>query len=85
MPQQQKDNTGVLFPNHNKETEKHPNLKGAALIGGVEYWMDAWVNLDRSQNKYISVKFKIKGQGKSKTQQKLDDEKKQNPDDDIPF
>jgi len=47
--------------------------------------MDAWVNLDRSQNKYISVKFKIKGQGKSKTQQKLDDEKKQNPDDDIPF
>jgi len=72
-----KDNSGLLFPNHKKTTEKHPNLKGTALIGGVEYWVSGWVNLDKNQQKYISLKFDIKGEGKSKVQKKLDD--------DIPF
>lgn len=73
-----KDNTGVLFPNKRKETEKHPNLKGSALIEGNEYWLDAWVNTKKdTTEKYISLKFKLKEPGKSKTQKKLDD--------DIPF
>lgn len=79
-----KDNSGVLFPNRKKTSDKHPNLKGTALIEGVEYWVSGWVNKDSNQQKYISLKFQLKGEGKSKVQQKLDKANKE-LDDNIPF
>jgi len=72
-----KDNTGVLFPNHKKTTEKHPNLTGIAKIDGIEYWVSGWVNTDTKQQKYISMTFKPKESQTSKVQKKIDD--------DIPF
>ena len=74
-----KDNTGLLFPNDKKETDRHPNLKGVALIGGVEFWVSAWVNLDKNQKKYLSLKFQLNEGQQSKVQKQLD------TDDDIPF
>lgn len=79
-----KHNSGVLFPNRQKTSDKHPNLKGTALIEGVEYWVSGWVNKDKKQQKYISLKFQLKGEGKSKVQQKLDKANKE-LDDNIPF
>lgn len=73
----EKDNTGVLFPNHKKKTEKHPNLTGIALIEGVEYWASGWVNTDKKEQKYISLSFKPKESKTSSVQKKIDD--------DIPF
>ncbi len=55
-----KPDTGSLFKNDRKETESHPLYKGSALIGGVEYWMDAWLNESTSGVKYMSLKFKPK-------------------------
>lgn len=72
-----KDNTGVLFPNKKKKTDKHPNLQGIALVNGIEYWASAWVNIDKKAQKYISISFKPKESQTSTVQKKIED--------DIPF
>lgn len=60
MAYEQKDNSGSLFKNDRKETDSHPDYKGSALLGGVDHWLDAWINTDRNGNKYMALKFKPK-------------------------
>jgi hypothetical protein len=60
MAYEPKPNTGSLFKNDRKESDTHPDYKGSALIGGVDHWLDAWINEDRNGNKYMSLKFKPK-------------------------
>lgn len=59
-----KPNTGSLFRNENKKTDKHPDYSGTALIDGVEYYIDGWINEvrsgERKGKKYFSFKFKEK-------------------------
>lgn len=62
MAYEMKDNTGSLFKNDRKETDSHPDYKGSALLGGVEHWLDAWINEARDGSKYMSLKFKPKEQ-----------------------
>jgi hypothetical protein len=59
MSYQHKDNSGSLFKNDKRESDKHPNAKGSAVIDGVEYWVSAWVN-DGNKGKYQSLKFERK-------------------------
>ena len=37
------DNSGVLFKNDKKDTEKHPDYKGNIMVDGQEYWLSAWI------------------------------------------
>ena len=37
------NNSGVLFKNDKKDTEKHPDYKGNIMVDGQEYWLSAWV------------------------------------------
>ena len=60
MAYEMKDNTGSLFKNDRKETDTHPDYKGTALIGGVEHWLDAWINTAKDGTKYMSLKMKPK-------------------------
>ena len=60
MAYEMKENSGSLFKNDRRESDTHPLYKGSALIGGVEYWLDCWLNEDRSGGKYMSLKFKPK-------------------------
>ena len=87
MAYEMKDNTGSLFRNEKKETDSHPDHTGKVKIGGVEYWVSAWINESKSGQKYFGMKFKPK------------DEQRQGPqanssygggglgviDDDVPF
>ena len=63
---ERKDMSGALFKNHPKKSETHPDYTGSAIIEGVDYFMDAWINEikngDKAGQKYVSVKFKPKGQ-----------------------
>jgi hypothetical protein len=86
MAYEPKDLTGSLFKNDRKEADTHPDYKGSALIGGVDHWLDAWINEDRNGNKYMSLKFKPKqassGRGESRqpyAEERYDD------DSDVPF
>ena len=40
---EKKDNSGVLFKNDKKESEKHPDYKGNITVGGQDYWLSAWI------------------------------------------
>ncbi len=43
-----KDNSGVLFKNDKKESEKHPNYKGNITVDGKDYWLSAWIKEGKS-------------------------------------
>lgn len=81
MAYEQKPNTGSLFRNDKKESDSHPSHKGNAIIAGVDYWMDAWVNETNDGRKYFSLKFKPK---ESKPKQAAAPSTT-NDGDDIPF
>jgi uncharacterized protein (DUF736 family) len=57
-----KPNTGSLFANDKKrEGKQDADYRGSALVGGVEYWLDAWVNTAQSTGKkYLAIKLKAK-------------------------
>jgi hypothetical protein len=60
MAYEMKPDSGSLFKNDKREKDTHANARGSALIGGVEYWIDAWTNETNSGDKYQSLKFKRK-------------------------
>ena len=57
MNEPKKDNSGALFINDRKEKETHPDLKGTAIIKGVEYWISSWDNKSKAGKSYLSLSF----------------------------
>ena len=57
MEQQQgnpRNNSGYLFKNDKKETEKHPHYKGNITVDGQEYWISAWIK-DGKNGKFMGL------------------------------
>ena len=52
-----KDNTASLFANDRKESANHPDGKGTALIGGVEYWVSSWNKMTQEGKPWRSMSF----------------------------
>ena len=68
-------NSGALFRNDKKETEKHPDYKGSLNVDGTDYWLSAWLKESKEGKKFMSLSVQPKdGQAKSKQ-----------PDEDLPF
>ncbi len=57
MSQQQKDNSGALFKNDKKQHENQPDYNGQCTIGGIDFWMSAWLKEAQSGRKYMSFSF----------------------------
>lgn len=57
------DNTdrGVLFKNDRKEQDNHPDYKGSINVGGVEFWLSAWIK-QGEKGKFMSLSVKPKEQ-----------------------
>lgn len=63
MAYEMKEATGSLFKNDEKTDETHADFNGSCLIGGAEYWINAWVNVydkDGAQRKYFKLSFRPK-------------------------
>lgn len=48
-------NSGALFRNDRKETDKHPDYRGELNVGGVEYWVSAWLKTSGKGTKFMSL------------------------------
>lgn len=53
------DNSGILFKNDRKTESKHPDYNGSINVGGVEYWLSAWIK-EGQKGKFMSLSVKPK-------------------------
>tara|TARA_R110001606_G_scaffold226607_2_gene374743 strand:- start:152 stop:385 length:234 start_codon:yes stop_codon:yes gene_type:complete len=50
-----KENTGAIFKNVHKKTEKHPDYKGSINVDGIEKDISLWINTSKAGTKYMSA------------------------------
>ena len=60
MSQFDNNNTGALFRNTRKDTERHPDYNGNCEINGVHMWMSAWLKISKNGQKFMSFSFNPK-------------------------
>lgn len=75
-------NSGALFRNDRKETDKHPDYRGEINVGGTDYWLSAWLKTSSKGAKFMSLAVTPKDDKPAKPakpQKQMDD------DQDIPF
>ena len=53
----QKDNSGALFKEEEKKSEKHPDYKGNCMVNGEVLYIAAWINESQNGKKYMSLSF----------------------------
>jgi len=76
-------NRGILSKNLNKTADNHPEYSGSINVGGIDYWLSAWIKeSSKDGKKFFSLSVKLKDAPKAKAK-KEDDFDMGN--DDIPF
>ncbi len=78
-------NTGAIFRNKRKETDKHPDGTGTVNIEGVEYWVSSWNKTSKSGEPFRSLSFKRKDGNEAKPAKEAAGVKDDYPQDDIPW
>lgn len=93
---QQYDDTdrGVLFKNDRKGHESQPDYTGKLNVGGVEFWLSAWIKTGQ-KGKFMSLSVKAKDEQAERRKPAIGGTKQGEvyrtassrgaPDDDIPF
>ena len=81
-----RDNSGSISANKRKEKDTHPDIRGQATIGGVEYWVDGWMK-ENDRGKWYSLSFKPKQPVDAPAHRDVQQPAKRRTDDDleIPF
>ena len=55
-------NSGVLFRNDNKQSDKHADYRGGVNVAGIDYWLNGYVRAPKKRVKFIAFKLKPKKQ-----------------------
>lgn len=55
MAYEPKDGSGSLFKNDRKESDNQPDYKGQIMVGGVQYWLSAWIKETDEGKKWMSI------------------------------
>ena len=84
MAEYDNTNTGALFVNSKKESDKHPDRNGSLNVDGVDYWISGWLKKDKNGGTFLSLAVKPK---EEKPRQSSDPTRKSRNDDfdDAPF
>jgi len=48
-------NSGALFRNEKKASEKHPDYRGDINVDGKDFWVSAWVKTSKKGTKFMSL------------------------------
>ena len=58
-------NRGQIWPNEQKENDKHPDFKGSLNVKGEEFWISAWKQkgVEDSEASMLSFSVQSKSQG----------------------
>lgn len=83
MAFEKRDNSGTLGRNDKKTESKHPDHKGQATVGGVDYWVSAWIK-EGANGRFFSLSFTPKD-ARPSSAPVSDEERKGVEDDEIPF
>jgi hypothetical protein len=80
-------NTGIMYRNDRKESDKHPDFTGTINIDGTDYWLSGWVKEGRdgtkmAGKKFFSLAFKPK---EDSAPRRTSNPPPPDVDDDIPF
>ena len=57
MAYEVKENTGSLFKNEKKNSEKHPDYTGNCKVNGVMMAVAGWIHKSKSGKNYMALKF----------------------------
>ena len=68
MAYEMRPDSGSIFKNDRKQSDNHPDYKGQALIGGVEYWVSAWLKTSNNGTKFMSFSYTPKDKQQSGSQ-----------------
>ena len=74
-------NSGALFVNPKKSTDKHPDRTGSLNVDGVDYWISGWLKKDKNGNPFLSLSVNPK---EEKPRQSSAPTRKSRPQDDEP-
>ena len=87
MAYEKRDNSAILFFNDKKLQDNHPDYKGDALIGNVQYWVSMWRKTGKNGNEFFSISLKPKDAPISESQQEPQKPNsfKYQDDDAVPF
>ena len=60
-------NSGIMYRNENRKTDKHPEFTGSINVNGEDFWLSGWVNEGKPGGKfegkrYFSIKLNPKEQ-----------------------
>jgi uncharacterized protein (DUF736 family) len=62
----QRENSGILFRNDFKESNNHPDYAGEINVGGVEHFINGWIKVGKTGNKFLSLSIRPKDVGEVK-------------------
>lgn len=61
------EHNGTIGKNKRKEKDTHPDLKGSATIGGIQYWISGWKR-EKDGETFYSLSFEPKAEQQGRAQ-----------------
>lgn len=78
-------NSGAIFQNPKKTSEKHPDRTGSLNVDGVDYWISGWIKKDKNGSPYMSLSVKPKEEVPRQSSAPTRKAKPSFDQDDVPF